>query len=103
MIAMAPNDNQNPGALTAHGSSNTTQNNAHDSTVVAEVRIERIYLGRLQNDKFDDLFCECTVLQGFKMPVATNRLTLRLNFAARPRSGVALQDEARARVAQWLR
>jgi len=54
--------------------------------VVAEVRIEWIRVQRAPTDKFDDLFCECTVLQGFKLPVATNRLILRLNFAAVPRS-----------------
>ena len=54
--------------------------------VVAEVRIEWIRVQRAPTDKFDDLFCECTVLQGFKLPVATNRLILRLNFSAAPRS-----------------
>jgi len=53
---------------------------------VAEVRIERIYLGRLPGDKFDDLFCECTVIQGFKLPADTNHLVLRMNFAPRPLS-----------------
>jgi hypothetical protein len=56
-----------------------------DCAVVAEVRVEWIRVQRAPNEKFDDLFCECTVLQGFKLPVITNRLILRLNFAGADR------------------
>ena len=42
--------------------------------VVAEVRIDRVHLQHEPRDKFEDLVCECTVMQGFKLPSATNRV-----------------------------
>lgn len=50
--------------------------------VVAEVRITGVRLQRGPGDKFEDLVCECAVVQAFKLPSPTNRLTLRLSFAA---------------------
>ena len=50
--------------------------------VVAEVRIIRVEVRRDAAIKSEDLFCDCEVLQAFRLPFATNRLTLRMNFAA---------------------
>jgi hypothetical protein len=52
--------------------------------VIAEVRIERIEVRPDPPNKFEDLLCDCEILQAFKVPFATNRLTLRMNFAAAP-------------------
>lgn len=49
--------------------------------VVAEVRIIRIQVRPDLPNKWSDLLCECEVLQAFRLPVTTNRLTLRINFA----------------------
>ena len=51
--------------------------------VVVEVRIKRLETRSDSPNKFEDLLCDCDVLQAFKLPFATNRLTFRMNFAAR--------------------
>lgn len=50
--------------------------------VVVEVRIKRLEVRPDPPNKFEDLLCDCEVLQAFKLPFATNRLILRMNFAA---------------------
>jgi hypothetical protein len=50
--------------------------------VVVEVRIKRLEVWPDPPNKFEDLLCDCEVLQAFKLPFGTNRLTLRMNFAA---------------------
>ena len=50
--------------------------------VVVEVRIKRLEVRPDPPNKFEDLLCDCEVLQAFKLPFATNRLTFRMNFAA---------------------
>jgi hypothetical protein len=50
--------------------------------VVAEVRLMRIEVRSESPSTFRDLLCDCEVLQAFKLSFVTNRLTLRMNFAA---------------------
>jgi hypothetical protein len=50
--------------------------------MVAEVRIKGLEVRPDLPNKFDDVLCDCEVLQAFKLPFATNRLTFRMNFAA---------------------
>jgi hypothetical protein len=54
----------------------------HSLPVVAEVRIKHMEVRPDPPNKFDDLLCDCEVLQAFKLPSPTNRLTFRMNFDA---------------------
>src|SRR4051812_42884416 len=50
--------------------------------VAVEVRIKRLQVRPDPPNKFEDFLCDCEVLQAFKLPFPTNRLTFRMNFAA---------------------
>ena len=48
--------------------------------LVAEVRIDASRLQRNPNLPVDELVCTCTILQGFKVGVSSNSLTLTFNY-----------------------
>jgi hypothetical protein len=48
--------------------------------VVAEVRVDGVQLQRDPELRLDELVCRCSILQGFKLPSATNSITLTFHY-----------------------
>jgi hypothetical protein len=48
--------------------------------VVAEVRIDAVQSRRDEALRLDELVCQCTILQGFKVPSDTNKLNLVFHY-----------------------
>ncbi len=54
--------------------------------VVAEVRVDAVQTRRDDVQRLDELVCECTIIQGFKMPFVTNKLRLTFYYLTKQES-----------------
>jgi hypothetical protein len=48
--------------------------------VVAEIRVDRVKQQQNPQLKMDELVCNCTIIQSFKLPSPTNSMTLTFNY-----------------------